>query len=68
MPTEERILIGSYWLVSVVIGAVYVGNLTAALAVSRVNLPFTTLAELAAQDEHVLLQHTGNIKIDVFRV
>ncbi len=47
-----RILVGFFWVFCIVIVATYTENLIAFLVVDSVVLPFTNLAELAAQSEY----------------
>ena len=64
----SNVVIGSFWLVTVVLYGVYTGNLTASLAVPKAKMPFNTLAELAADREYDLIIQTGTITDQLFRV
>lgn len=51
-----------------VVWATYSGNLTAAMAVRRIEWPFRDLQGLADADDYVLLLAEGTLREDLFRV
>lgn len=52
----------------IVVWGVYSGNLTASLAVQRIEWPFRDLQGLADADDYILLLAEGTVREDLFRV
>lgn len=52
----------------IVMSATYSGNLTAAMAVRRIEWPFRDLQGLAEADDYVLLLAEGTLREDLFKV
>ena len=54
LPTSQagRTIISSWWIFCIIAIAVYSGNLTATLAISKQKLSFTTVAEMVEQTEY----------------
>ena len=65
---SARLVLASFWLTVLLLTAVYTGNLTASLAVSDVQMPFSTLDELAQDDQYILQIMDGTSQLDTFRV
>ena len=57
---SARIFWVSFWLVFLITVTAYAGNLVAALATQHVNLPFTTLEELAEDTEYKITVEEGS--------
>lgn len=63
-----RVLAASLWCTMVTLAAVYSGNLTACLAVSNLNTPFTTFADLTQQNEYQMGMIGGSVTESLFGV
>ncbi|ELT88935.1 hypothetical protein CAPTEDRAFT_207328, partial [Capitella teleta] len=61
-----RVLAASLWCTMVTLAAVYSGNLTACLAVSNLNTPFTTFADLTQQNEYQMGMIGGSVNESLF--
>ncbi|ELU07171.1 hypothetical protein CAPTEDRAFT_216535 [Capitella teleta] len=63
-----RTLSGFLWFFSITLAAVYSGNLTAFLAVSKLSTPFSTLEDIASQSEYQIGFTGGGYSEMFFRV
>ncbi|ELU16732.1 hypothetical protein CAPTEDRAFT_70795, partial [Capitella teleta] len=63
-----RTLSGFLWFFSITLAAVYSGNLTAFLAVSKLSIPFSTLEDIASQNEYQIGFTGGGYSEMFFRV
>ncbi len=66
--TPARFIHLTYLLSSVVLLAVYTGNLTATLAVRHLQKPFNSLAEVAADRQYNLMVERGSVHEALFKV
>ena len=48
---SSRTIFASYWIFVIVVVATFTGNLTAFLTISKADMPFDSLAEMAEQTE-----------------
>ncbi|KAK2170522.1 hypothetical protein LSH36_2g02018 [Paralvinella palmiformis] len=62
-----RLVFFCFWLTVIITMATYTGNLTASLAVRKVNMPFTTLREIAKRDDYTLAIKPGSIREALFQ-
>ena len=63
-----RILAGAWWLVAIILYAVYTSNLIAFLAVDITSKPFNSLRELVEQGEYQYGVEDGIIQMMLFKV
>ena len=63
-----RVIIGSYWLFTVTVCAIYQGNLVASLAVRTINSPVASLRDVAAQDDYKLMFWANTARQELFQV
>nr|WJJ63358.1 ionotropic receptor 93a [Pachyrhinus yasumatsui] len=57
---SARIIVGSWWLVVLVIGTTYCGNLVAFLTFPKIDIPITTLNDLLTHKETVTWSYARN--------
>ena len=67
-PQSGRVVYVSFYVLVVLLVALYAGNLTATLAVSDVRMPFDTLDELAKSNNYIFQVRVGAFREQIFRV
>ncbi|ELT98320.1 hypothetical protein CAPTEDRAFT_91831 [Capitella teleta] len=63
-----RMLVAFWWFFAITVAAVYSGNLTASLAVTKLNIPYKTFADLAQQNVFKLGILGGTSDVEFFKV
>jgi hypothetical protein len=61
-------LVAFWWFFAITVAAVYSGNLTASLAVTKLNIPYKTFADLAQQNVFKLGILGGTSDVEFFKV
>lgn len=71
MPKSDsgRIIVGTWWLVVIVVATTYCGNLVAFLTFPQMDIPVNTISKLIRrQDDMTWGMHTGTFLVDFLKV